>query len=443
MPSLKQQRQDARSIFEAGIEAADPMVLIPRHLRVDGQILYAGQGVYDLTKYKHIYVIGAGKATVKMALAVEELLDQKITGGIVIVKRGHALPLRKLEIIEAGHPIPNQAGVDATETIVALLRRTLETDLILCLISGGASALLVSPSAGLSLQDKQQTTQALLNCGARIHEVNAVRKHISKVKGGRLAELAYPSTVVALILSDVIGDAVDIIGSGPTAPDSSTFADCLSIIERYGVREMIPGVVRRFFQKGAAGQAAETPKADNSIFNKVQNLIVGNNRFALLAAKERAEALGYHAFVLSNSVEGEAKKVAVDHAAIAKDVLAGHGRVYRPACFISGGETTVTIEGDGLGGRNQEFALAAAIEIDGMAGVVVLGGGTDGTDGPTNAAGAIVDGATLQRAREKGFDARDYLRRNDSYPLLKAVGDLLVTGPTLTNVMDLRLVLVA
>jgi glycerate 2-kinase len=438
MRSLKQQRQDARLIFEAGLEAADPLVSIRRHLRVDGPILHAGESVYDLTRYKNVYIVGAGKATAKMALAVEELLDERITGGIVIVKRGHTVPLRKLEVVEAGHPIPDQSGVNATDNIVGLLRRTLASDLILCLISGGASALLACPRAGLSLQDKQQTTQALLNCGATIHEVNAIRKHISKVKGGRLAELAYPSTVVSLILSDVIGDAVDIIGSGPTAPDSSTFADCLSIIEQYGVGELIPGVVRGFLQKGATGEGAETPKAGDPIFHKVQNLIVGNNRFALSAAKERAETLGYHALVLSNSVGGEAKKVGVDHAAIAKDVLTGHGRVYRPACIISGGETTVTIQGN-----NQEFALAAAVEIDGMAGVVVLGGGTDGTDGPTDAAGAIVDGTTLQRAREKGLDARDYLRRNDSYPLLKTVGDLLVTGPTLTNVMDLRLVLVA
>jgi glycerate 2-kinase len=443
MRSLKQLRQDARIIFEAGLEAADPVVSIRRHLRVDGPILDAGERVYDLTNYKNIYVVGAGKATAKMARAVEELLDERITGGIVIVKRGHTVPLRQLEVVEAGHPIPDQAGVNATETIVGLLRRTLETDLILCLISGGASALLASSRTGLSLQDKQQTTQALLNCGARIHEVNAIRKHISKVKGGRLAELAYPSTIVSLILSDVIGDAVDSIGSGPTAPDSSTFADCLSIIERYGVGEMIPGVVRRFLQKGAAGEATETPKAGDPIFHKVQNLIVGNNQSALLAAKESAEALGYHVLALSSSVEGEASKAALDHAAIAKDVLAGRGRVHRPACIISGGETTVTIEGDGLGGRNQEFALAAAVEIDGMEGVVVLSGGTDGTDGPTDAAGAIVDGTTLQRATEKGLDARDYLRRNDSYPLLKTIGDLLVTGPTLTNVMDLQLVLVA
>jgi glycerate 2-kinase len=302
---------------------------------------------------------------------------------------------------------------------------------------------LTSPSAGLSLKDKQQTTQALLSCGARIHEVNAIRKHISRVKGGRLAELAYPATVVSLLLSDVIGDSVDTIGSGPTAPDSSTFVDCLSIIQRYGVSEMIPGAVKRFLQKGNAGETAETPKSGDPVFDKVQNLIVGNNQSALWAAKERAEALGYHALVLSSSVEGEAKKVAVDRAAMAKDVLAGRAGVHRPACIISGGETTVTIEGEGLGGRNQEFALSAAIEIDGMEGVVVLSGGTDGTDGMTDAAGAIIDGTTLERAREKGLDARDHLRRNDSYPLLREVGDLLVTGPTLTNVMDLQLVLVA
>jgi hydroxypyruvate reductase len=443
MRSLKQQRQDGRIIFEAGVEAADPMVLVPRHLQLDGQILHVSEVVYDLTLYKNFYIVGAGKATGKMALAVEQLLGDRISGGLIIVRRGHTVPLQKLEVVEAGHPIPDQPGVNATEAILELVRRTLETDLILCLISGGASALLTSPSAGLSLGDKQQTTQTLLNCGARIHEVNAIRKHISKVKGGRLAELAYPATVVSLLLSDVIGDGVDIIGSGPTAPDSSTFVDCLSIIRRYGVSEMIPEAVRRFLEKGAAGEAAETPKLGNAVFDKVQNLIVGNNQSALWAAKEKAEALGYHALVLSSSLEGEAKKVAIDHLAIAKDVLAGRGGFHRPACIISGGETTVTVEGDGLGGRNQEFALAAAVEIDGMEQMVVLSGGTDGTDGITDAAGAIVDNTTVQRAREKGIDARDHLRRNDSYSLLSAVGDLLVTGPTLTNVMDLQLVLVA
>ena len=442
MRSLKQQRRDAQAIFAAGLAAADPARLIQRCLQVDGQVLRAGERLYDLTKHSDLYIVGAGKATARMALAVEALLGERIAGGIIIVKRGHRIPLRKVEVIEAGHPIPDQTGVNATESIIGLLRQTQKTDLILCLISGGASALLSSPIEGLSLQDKQQTTQALLECGARIQEVNAIRKHISRVKGGRLAGLVHPSTVLSLILSDVIDDSMDNIGSGPTAPDSSTFADCLSIIERYGVGEMIPVAVRSILKKGAAGEIVDTPKAGDPIFQKVQNLVIGNNRLALVAAKGKAEALGYHTLVLSSSIEGEAREVAIDHMIRARNVLSGSNPIRPPACIISGGETTVAIRGDGLGGRNQEFALAAAIEIDGLGGVVAFSGGTDGTDGPTDAAGGIVDGTTVQRGRDKGLDARSYLERNDSYPFLKTVGDLLITGPTLTNVMDLRVVLI-
>ena len=440
--SLKQQRLDARIIFEASLAAADPILLVRRSLQFDGAILQAGKRLYDLARYSNLYVVGAGKAAAKMARAVEALLGERIAGGIVIVKHGHSIPLKKLKIVEAGHPIPDPAGIKATEAIIRLLRRTQKNDLILCLVSGGASALLSCPVVGLSLQDKQRTTQALLNCGARIQEVNAIRKHISGIKGGRLAELAYPSTVLSLILSDVIDDSMDNIGSGPTAPDSSTFADCLSIIDRYGVGDMIPLAVTTFLKKGAAGEIADTPKADNPIFQQVQNLLIGNNQLALVAAKEKAQALGYNTLILSSSVEGEARSLAIDHVVSARDVLSSSSPVRPPACIISGGETTVTIRGAGLGGRNQEFALAAALEIDGLNGIVVLSGGTDGTDGPTDAAGGIVDGTTVQRARDQGLNARSYLERNDSYPLLKAVGDLLITGPTLTNVMDLRLILI-
>jgi len=440
--SLKQQRLDARIIFEASLAAADPILLVRRSLQLDGAILQAGKRLYDLARYSNLYVVGAGKAAAKMARAVEALLGERIAGGIVIVKHGHSIPLKKLKIVEAGHPIPDPAGIKATEAIIRLLRRTQKNDLILCLVSGGASALLSCPVVGLSLQDKQRTTQALLNSGARIQEVNAIRKHISGIKGGRLAELAYPSTVLSLILSDVIDDSMDNIGSGPTAPDSSTFADCLSIIDRYGVGDMIPLAVTTFLKKGAAGEIADTPKADNPIFQQVQNLLIGNNQLALVAAKEKAQALGYNTLILSSSVEGEARRVAIDHVVSARDVLSSSSPVRPPACIISGGETTVTIRGAGLGGRNQEFALAAALEIDGLNGIVVLSGGTDGTDGPTDAAGGIVDGTTVQRARDQGLNARSYLERNDSYPLLKAVGDLLITGPTLTNVMDLRLILI-
>ena len=440
--SLKQQRLDARIIFEASLAAADPILLVRRSLQLDGAILQAGKRLYDLARYSNLYVVGAGKAAAKMARAVEALLGERIAGGIVIVKHGHSIPLKKLKIVEAGHPIPDPAGIKATEAIIRLLRRTQKNDLILCLVSGGASALLSCPVVGVSLRDKQRTTQALLNSGARIQEVNAIRKHISGIKGGRLAELAYPSTVLSLILSDVIDDSMDNIGSGPTAPDSSTFADCLSIIDRYGVGDMIPLAVTTFLKKGAAGEIADTPKADNPIFQQVQNLLIGNNQLALVAAKEKAQALGYNTLILSSSVEGEARRVAIDHVVSARDVLSSSSPVRPPACIISGGETTVTIRGAGLGGRNQEFALAAALEIDGLNGIVVLSGGTDGTDGPTNAAGGIVDGTTVQRARDQGLNARSYLERNDSYPLLKAVGDLLITRPTLTNVMDLRLILI-
>jgi len=442
MRSLKTQRRDARVIFDAGLVASDPELLIGRRLQIDGQILHAGERLYNLANHGDLYVVGAGKATARMALAVEALLGERIAGGIIIVKPGHRVPLKKLAVVEADHPIPDQAGINATEAIIELLRRAQKTDLILCLVSGGASALLSCPVVGLSLQDKQQTTQALLNCGARIQEVNAIRKHISRVKGGRLAELAYPSTVLSLILSDVIDDSMDNIGSGPTVPDSSTFADCLSIIDRYGVGTMIPVAVTSFLKKGAAGEIVDTPKAGDPIFHKVQNLLIGNNQLALVAAKEKAEALGYNTLVLSRSIEGEARKVAIDHVVIARDVLWSSSPIRPPACLISGGETTVAIRGNGLGGRNQEFALAAAIEIDGLEGVVVLSGGTDGTDGPTDAAGGIVDWTTVQRAGDQGLDARSYLERNDSYPFLKTVGDLLITGPTLTNVMDLRLVLI-
>jgi glycerate 2-kinase len=443
MHSLEQQRRDARIIFAAGLAAADPALVTRQWVRIQGDTFCVGDCSYDLAKIKRIYVIGAGKAGAKMARAVEEILDKRITSGLVIVKAGHAVPLQKVQIVEAGHPVPDEAGVNATENIIALLQGTREQDLVISLISGGASALLSCPASDVSLQDKQQTTQVLLSCGANIQEINAIRKHISKVKGGRLAERAQPSTVVSLFLSDVIGDSVGDIGSGPTAPDASTFSDCLMVLQRYGVGAMIPRAVRNRLERGAAGAIAETPKPGNRIFQKVQNLIIGNNRLALSAARDQAQALGYQAMVLSSPIEGEARKVAVDHVAMASDLGAARGAAQKPICVISGGETTVTLRGRGTGGRNQEFALAAAIEIDGMDGIVVLSGGTDGTDGPTDAAGGIVDGTTVRRARKKGLDARSHLGANDSNPLLKSIGDLLMTGPTLTNVMDIQLVLIS
>ncbi len=443
MRSLTQLRGDARRIFDAGLTAANSFDAVNRHVTREGDTLAVAGGRYDLSSYRNVYVVGAGKAAAKMASAVEELSRDHISSGIVVVKYGHKLLLSLVEIVEAGHPLPDEAGVAGTTRIIDLLRRATEKDLVTFLLSGGGSALLPCPVDEITLEDKIRTTQILLDCGATIHEVNAVRKHISKIKGGRLVRLAYPATLISLILSDVVGDSLDVIASGPTVPDSSSFADCLRVVERYELAEKIPLRVLAFLEAGARGEVEETPKAGESIFQNVRNVIVGNNRMAVEAARAKAEGLGYNTLALSSFIEGEAKVVAAAHAATAREIIVTGNPIRRPACVLSGGETTVTVSGAGLGGRNQEFALAAAAGIDGAKGVVILSGGTDGTDGPTDAAGGVVDGTTLQRGRDKGLDAADFLRRNDSHTFLSAVGDLLVTGPTFTNVMDLRIVLIA
>jgi len=440
--NLSDLRKDACSIFEAGLKAADPVQAIKRHLRSQDSALEVHGRAYEPSAFDGIYVVGAGKAAGKMAEAIEKLLGDRLRGGIVNVKYGHAVPLQIVTINQAGHPLPDEAGIRGTKEIMELLRQTGEKDLVLCLISGGGSALLPCPARGLTLEDKQAATKVLLECGATICEINAVRKHISEVKGGKLARLAYPSSVVSLVLSDVIGDDLENIASGPTVPDRSTFDDCLAILRRYGVEDKIPVTVRAFLERGARGEVEETPKAGDPIFQRVQNVIVGSNVEAVQAAETRAEQLGYHSLVLSSFIEGETKEVAKVHAAIAREILSTGHPLQRPACVVSGGETTVTVRGQGLGGRNQEFALATALAIDGLERVVVLSGGTDGTDGPTDAAGAIADGATVRRAKEIGLDVDRALKENDSYRLFKRLGDLLITGPTFTNVMDLHIMLV-
>lgn len=435
-------RNEAMEIFQAGLKAVDPVGVVKRHLARRGQHLLIGDRSYDLTAYEGIYVIGMGKAAAAMARAVEDVLGDRIREGRINVKYGYGLPLKTICVTEAGHPLPDEAGLKGTEQIIDLLQRTGERDLVICLISGGGSALLPYPAEGLTLGDKQRVTQLLLQCGATIHEINAVRKHISRVKGGRLAQWAFPSALVSLILSDVIGDDLDVIASGPTVPDRTTFADCLHILAKYDLEAKIPARVLDYLQRGARGEIPETPKPSDPLFERVQNVIVGNNRLALTAARRRAENFGYHSLILSSFIRGETREVAHVHAAIAQEILSTGNPLPRPACIISGGETTVTIRGDGLGGRNQEFVLAAALDIDGLNGVVILSGGTDGTDGPTDAAGAIADGTTVARARQRRLDPERYLQNNDSYHFFEQLDDLLITGPTYTNVMDLRLVLV-
>lgn len=440
--NLDQARKNARLIFDAGLKAVDPGNAVREHMSLRGSELAVGDRAYDLSEFDGVYIVGAGKAAAAMARAAESMLGDLVRSGTVNIKYGHAAELERVSVIEAGHPVPDEAGIRGTEKILGLLRRTGPRDLVLCLISGGGSALLVAPVSGLTLGDIQLTTRRLLESGAAIHEINAVRKHISRVKGGQLARLAYPSTLVSLVLSDVIGDDLTSIASGPTVPDSSTFGACLGILEKYGLAAEIPVPVLDHLEQGARGGIEETPKTGDPVFEKTQNVVIGSNIQAVEAAAAKAGALGYNALILSTFIQGETREIAKMHAAMAREVRAHGYPVAPPACLLSGGETTVTVRGRGLGGRNQEFALAAALEIDGLENVVVLSGGTDGTDGPTDAAGAVADGTTVRRARELGLSPERFLRENDSYNFFEPLGDLLVTGPTLTNVMDVRLVLV-
>ncbi len=437
--SLEQLRRDALAIFNAAVNAVDAANAVKRHVCLDGSTLEVAGRSYALAGFNNIYLIGAGKAVVPMAQAMEELLGARLAGGIVVTKYGQALPLQKILVIEAAHPIPDSAGLEGARQIAGIAQRASADDLIILLVSGGASALLPYPIDAMTLGDKQSVTQLLLRSGATIRETNAVRRHLSQIKGGKLAQLAYPAQLIALILSDVIGDALEDIASGPTAPDPTQFADCWEILRKYRLEAKIPIAVRDILECGAQGKIGETLKAGNDVFTRVQNVIVGSNRLATAAAKSRAENLGYRSEILSNEIAGESRDVARRHAAILKRAITEPAQL--PACIISGGETTVTVSGDGRGGRNQEFALSAAIEIAGIEKVAVLSAGTDGIDGPTDAAGALVDGDTVSRGQSHGYDAAQFLARNNAYPYLHATGDLLLTGPTQTNVMDIQVML--
>ena len=439
---MQGQKKALEDIFMAGVKAVDPERAVQKYVRRQGNQLFVGDCSYILDKYKRIFLIGAGKGTAPMAKALEDILGERLTKGLIIVKYGHGIPLEKTQILEADHPIPDDAGLRATKELLRQAQECTKEDLILCAFSGGGSALLPAPLSPITLDQKQTTTRLLLECGATIDEINAIRKHLSRSKGGWLAKEAYPATIVSLLLSDVIGDRLDVIASGPTVPDESTYSDCIKIIDRYKLGDRLPKGVTDYFIKGAAGSLPETPKPGDPVFSHVQNLIVGNNRESLLAAQERALSLGYNTIVLSSQIEGEAREVAQVFGAIGKEISQANLPISPPACIIAGGETTVTIQGRGKGGRNQELALACAIAIDGWEGISLLSAGTDGTDGPTDAAGAIVNGTTCKRARQANLYPRDFLLGNDSYTFFESLGDLLKTGPTRTNVMDIICMLV-
>jgi hydroxypyruvate reductase len=440
--NIEKMRAHALQIFQAALQAVDPVEAIVRHVKLSNDVFMIGDSTYELKSYDRIFVVGAGKAVAPMAKAIEDILQDRISNGVIVVKDGHGLPLKRVQVLEASHPVPDERGVHGTEEILGLVEKAGDRDLVICLISGGGSALLIAPVEEISLADKQAATKLLLASGASIHEFNTVRKHLSRAKGGRLAQLAYPATITSLILSDVVGDDLDVIASGPTVPDPSTFLDAEQILRGYGIWDQLAPSVQRHIEKGKTGEIADTPKAGDAAFQRCSQVLVGTNLQALKAAGKKAEQLGYQPLILSSKVQGEAREVAKFYTAIAKEILESGHPLKPPACVLAGGETTVTLQGDGRGGRNQEFALAAALTIAGLNNVVVLSGGTDGTDGPTDAAGAIADGTTAARARKKGLNPKDYLQRNDSYSFFQQLDDLVMTGPTRTNVMDVYMLLV-
>ena len=443
---ITKMRRDAADIFYEGLHAVEAGAAVKKYCKAEGNRLVVGSTIYDLSRFENLFVIGAGKASAAMAVAIEDLLGKKITRGIINVKYGHTgaynrdVPSR-IRLTEAGHPVPDQNGQDGADAIFTLAKEAGKDDLVLCLFSGGGSALLPLPAEGLTLRDKQDTIQVLLSCGATIHEINAIRKHTSMIKGGKLAKAAHPATLVSLILSDVVGDDLDVIASGPGVPDSGTFQDCMALFNKYNILRQLPRSVVNFIEAGLSGKVPETPKTGDPVFEKTHNLIIGSNIEAIVAAKQKAESLGYNTLVLSSMFEGETRDLAQFHGAIAREIAKTGHPLPSPACILSGGETTVTIKGKGLGGRNQEFTLAIAEHIAGR-NIVVLSAGTDGTDGPTDAAGAVADACTLSRAAAMGLNFQHFLSNNDSYHFFEKLGDLFMTGPTNTNVMDLRIMLV-
>lgn len=424
-------RRAARSVFEAALLAADVGPLVRRAL---AEVRPPARG--------RVLAVGAGKASGAMAAAAEQVLGDAIVDGLVAVKDGYRAPTRRIRLLEAGHPVPDARGEAAARQIHALAESAGRDDLLLVLVSGGGSALTPAPVPPITLADKQAMTRLLLAAGANINQLNTVRKHCSLLKGGQLARAAAPARVQALLLSDVIGDPLDVIASGPTAPDPSTFGEALAILDRFDLTGRAPAAVVERLQRGARGLIPETPKAEDPVFRHVTNTVIGNNLLVVEAAAARARALGYTPHLLTRALDGEARDRARELADLARQVRQGRGPVAPPACLIAGGETTVTVRGRGRGGRCQEWALAAALALEGTDGIVALAAGTDGTDGPTEAAGAVADGESAARARAQGHDPRARLDDNDSNPVFAALGDLVVTGPTSTNLLDLYLLLI-
>lgn len=434
--------KDARQILDAGLKAVDPYELIHLQIKRAGDTLTFKSGFkLDLSKYDRVYILGVGKGVAPMAAAMSEILDADLQGGNVIVKYGHGQQIPGIKLYEAGHPIPDENTIQSTRAVLKDTENLRSNDLVFVLLTGGGSALLEDLAEGITLSDLQALSKNLLACGATIHEINCIRKHISRIKGGQLARWISPANVVTLALSDVIGDDLSVIASGPTTPDPSTFADAAAILEKYGITGKIPDPILKHLQNGQSGKIPETPKASEPLFKSVQNFVIGSNRIALTAAAEKAKQLHYNSIILSSYISGEAREIAHFISALIREIQNSGMPVTKPACVLMGGETTVNIKGSGKGGRNQELALAVSMDQVQLP-YVFISCGSDGTDGPTDAAGAYVTHQTPVLASQKNLNAAAYLDNNDSYHFFTSIDQLIKTGPTRTNVMDLMMAII-
>ncbi|RJS75392.1 glycerate kinase [Candidatus Bathyarchaeota archaeon] len=442
--SSRKAREVAIDVIEASLKAVDPREVIKAKINLSNATLNVDGRTFNLRLFEKIIVVGGGKAGGPMAEALEETLGDRIEEGLIVVPKGTASQYhtKRIRFHEASHPIPDRSSLEGAQKIMDLASNAEENSLVICLISGGGSSLMTLPKAGVSLSDMQKMTDLLLRCGATIREINTVRKHVSAFKGGQLAKAAYPATLLCLLLSDVLGDPLDVIASGPTVPDTTSYDDAVNVLKRHNIWDKAPQSIRRILLDGQKRLVEETPKPDDPAFTKVHNVVVGNNRLACEAARNKLKEEGLNVLYLTSLLEGEAREVGIALSSIAKEILASGNPAPPPAGIIAGGETTVTVEGSGKGGRNQEIALAAALKIDGIDRILVASFSTDGIDGPTDAAGAIVDGRTIVRSRNLCMDAREYLGNNDSYTFFEKLGDLIHTGPTGTNVNDITLMIV-
>ena len=444
-------RAAAKAIFRAGLDSVHAKKVIPASVRIEktrggagpGERLVIGNCRYKLRPGGRIIVTGAGKASAHMARALERILGRRIDGGVVVTQKGHAVPCKRIEILEANHPVPDAEGIKASRKISRLLDDSGEDDLVICLLSGGGSSLLPAPVEGISLKDKRAVTDALLKASAPIEALNCVRKHLSRLKGGQFAHRAHPARLAVLAISDVVGDPFDVIASGPTCGDPTTFADARRELKHYGVWLAIPANVRKHIEGGVAGVIADTPEPSDPLFRHVQNFIVANNATALDAAAAEARSRGFKPLILTRHMQGEAREVGKFLAGIAAGIREEGKPARSPVCILLGGETTVTVKGGGLGGRCQELALSFLNNINNETSLCLLAAGSDGQDGPTPSAGAIADAKSLQITKKQGIDPRSFLSENNSHEFFRRFGELISTGPTGTNVMDIVVILAA